>query len=63
MTSPRIPPVRLCCGKRHTGVICPDGKVMCQICWHRFDQDGMYVDNQGDRWDVCEKCGREDADR
>ena len=50
-------PVRLCCGQRHAGPVCPDGKVMCTLCFERVEQDGLYVDNDGVRWDVCKECG------
>ena len=50
------PPTRLCCGKKHWGVLCPDGKVMCQICFHRFDVADLWRDREG-VWDVCKTCG------
>jgi hypothetical protein len=49
-------PVRLCCGQRHQGAVCPDGLVQCCICFHRFPIEGLYVDEQHDRWDVCLGC-------
>jgi hypothetical protein len=52
----RETPVRLCCGQRHWSVACPDGKVMCCICFHRFSQEDLSVDDQGQRWDVCPGC-------
>lgn len=51
------PPVRLCCGQAHWGIICPDGKVMCQLCFSRFDKSGLFRDSSGDIWDVCRECG------
>jgi len=54
-------PVRLCCMQRHLGPICPDGKVMCQLCYDRFDMADLYVDEHGDRWDVCRACQENDA--
>jgi hypothetical protein len=32
---PMQPPVRLCCGERHAGIVCPDGEVMCSL---RFEK-------------------------
>lgn len=52
-------PVRICCGNRHAGAVCPDGKVMCAICFERVELDELYVDENKDRWDVCLNC-RED---
>ena len=51
------PPVRLCCGTAHAEPVCPDGQVMCCICFGRFTQDELWVDGQGDRWDMCKECG------
>lgn len=50
-------PVRLCCGQRHDGAICPDGLVQCCICFSRFPVPELHVDREGDRWDVCKTCG------
>lgn len=50
-------PVRLCCMQRHYGVVCPDGKIMCCLCYDRFDKLDLYVDSEGSRWDMCSKCG------
>lgn len=49
-------PVRLCCGTRHYGAACPDGKVMCCLCFHRFSQDELYRDESGRSVNVCIKC-------
>lgn len=50
-------PVRLCCGQRHIGPICPDGKVMCQLCFDRFDTNDLAIDPEdGKKWDVCIEC-------
>lgn len=51
----REPPVRLCCGQRHNGAMCPDGKVMCCACFERFDQADLVV-LDGDTYDVCKGC-------
>lgn len=57
MSSFTLPPVRLCCGQRHYGVICPSGNVMCCLCFGSFSQDQLWVDAEGIRWDVCRECG------
>lgn len=55
-------PVRLCCGQRHFGPICPDGKVMCCLCFVRVDQDELHVDpKSGIKEDVCKPCAAEEA--
>ena len=57
------PPHRLCCGQRHSGIICPDGKVMCCICFSRFSQDDRAVDPEdGLKRNACKKC-QETEDR
>ena len=30
---------------------------MCTLCFERVEQDGLFVDNDGVRWDVCRECG------
>lgn len=50
--------VRLCCGQDHDGPVCPDGLVMCTLCFSRFPVDGLYVDQDGGRWDLCAGCGK-----
>ena len=54
------PPVRLCCGKRHYGAMCPDGKVMCCLCFGAFDVDQLNVVD-GQREDVCKECANEES--
>lgn len=50
-------PVRVCCMQRHWGVQCPDGKVMCCMCFERFAIEDLSVDpDDGKRWDVCLAC-------
>ncbi len=49
-------PVRLCCGQRHWTMQCPDGKVMCCICFSRFKLDELHIDGDGQREDICEPC-------
>ena len=54
------PPVRLCCGQRHFGAVCPDGKVMCCLCFERVSQDDLHVATNGQKEDVCKKCAEEE---
>lgn len=51
-------PYRICCGKQHWTVHCPDWLVMCCICFHRFPVELLAVDEDGLRWDMCEGCGK-----
>ena len=48
-------PTRICCGQRHEGVVCPDGKVMCCLCFKRVTQD-LLSTYDGQKTDVCKKC-------
>jgi hypothetical protein len=58
------PPVRLCCGQAHHGVVCPDGLVLCCICFGRFEQGELHTDTDGYRWNICADCGAaEEAQR
>ena len=50
------PPVRLCCSQRHAGVQCPDGLVMCAICFGRFTLGELNITRDGDWEDVCRAC-------
>jgi hypothetical protein len=52
-------PVRLCCGQRHYGVVCPDDLVMCAVCFNRFNMDELFTDSTGDTWDICQDCGEQ----
>jgi len=49
-------PARLCCGQRHWGVICPDGQVMCELCYMRYAQNDLYVDEDRQKWNICIGC-------
>ena len=52
-------PVRLCCGERHYGAQCPDGLVMCILCFNRFQVEELNVvstDFEGQHEDVCKAC-------
>lgn len=46
---------RLCCGEEHAGAVCPDGLVMCCICFKRFPVDAL-CRNNGVYEDVCRHC-------
>ena len=51
------PPTRLCCGQKHYGPICPDGKIMCCICFGKFDISQLSLDKEsGFPCDVCKEC-------
>jgi hypothetical protein len=62
---PSEAPVRSCCGRRHFGPVCPDGRVMCCMCFRRVTQDRLAVLEPGDGGamesapilaDVCRTC-------
>lgn len=52
------PPTRLCCGQKHYGVQCPDGKVMCCLCFDRFEVKDLTLTEDGTPEDVCKSCNR-----
>lgn len=54
-------PVRLCCGQRHDGAVCPDGKVMCCVCFERVRVDDLNVTPDGKKEDVCRPCAEIEA--
>jgi hypothetical protein len=54
------PPVRLCCGQRHWTVKCPDGLVMCCICFSRVPVTELHADEHGYIWDTCRDCKRDE---
>lgn len=54
------PPVRLCCFQRHYGPVCPDGLVMCCLCFKRVPVDQLTRDASGDLVDVCNECMGDD---
>lgn len=57
-------PFRVCCGRQHLGPVCPDGKVMCCICFDRVPQDQLAVDPEdGQRVDVCIPCRKWEVER
>jgi hypothetical protein len=51
---------RLCCGQRHDGVQCPDGLVMCAICYNRVDPLHLNPLPEGGWENVCRMCHVED---
>lgn len=55
-----VPDVRLCCGKRHQGTACPDGQVMCCMCFERVPVESLGVDTDGSPVDACRDCLREE---
>lgn len=58
--SEKLAPVRLCCGERHFGPVCPDGRVMCCLCFERIPQDKLNTRTDGQKEDVCLKCAEEE---
>lgn len=38
-----------------------DGRVMCCLCMDYFERDALWVDEHGDRWDMCRECGEAEA--
>jgi len=52
------PLARLCCGKRHFGPVCPDGFVMCCLCFRRVPQEELNVTADGKKEDVCQECAQ-----
>lgn len=48
-------PVRSCCGQRHRGVQCPDGLVMCCLCFERVLASEL-SERDGQLEDVCRDC-------
>jgi hypothetical protein len=49
-------PLRLCCGERHYGPMCPDGLIMCCICFYRVSLGELSEDETGAPIDVCKPC-------
>lgn len=56
-----FPPVRLCCRQRHWGVQCPDGLVMCCLCFDRFDAENLNDTGDGHKENVCKDCAAREA--
>jgi hypothetical protein len=45
-------PFRVCCGQQHHGPVCPDGLVMCCLCFKRVARDRLHILEDGDGADV-----------
>jgi hypothetical protein len=65
-----ITPVRACCGHPHHGPQCPDGLVMCCMCFKRVPTERLNVLEEGDGLDlssapiyedVCRTCKKREA--
>lgn len=54
-------PVRACCGQRHAGPVCPDGLVMCCICFTRVTKARLAIADDGHLEDVCIDCADREA--
>jgi hypothetical protein len=52
----REPPYRLCCGQQHWGPTCPDGLVMCQLCYERKTIDELHELEDGYKENACQQC-------
>lgn len=50
------PPVRVCCSQRHGSVACPDGLVVCCLCFQRFSMSELATTHDGRKTDVCLSC-------
>lgn len=49
-------PVRVCCGTRHAGPVCPNGCTMCCLCFNIVPREALHVDTDGETWDYCKAC-------
>lgn len=63
MTEPIINPIRVCCGERHHGPVCPDGLVMCCLCFKRVPRERLNVLEEGDGTEISSAPIYEDACR
>ena len=57
-----VEPIRLCCGKSHTTALCPDGFVMCQLCYNRVNTSGLHALPDGTKENVCVKCAAKELE-
>jgi len=62
MVEVREPPFRLCCGQQHWGPVCPDGRIMCQLCFERKYKHDLYVDDNQITWDICAQCHAQEVE-
>jgi hypothetical protein len=56
-----IAPVRLCCGQRHSGTMCPDGLVMCCLCFERFPVEKLNHIDPDTIENLCLSCAKREA--
>jgi hypothetical protein len=49
---------RLCCGQEHDDLPCPDGLVMCCLCFSRVPVSELNEPTPGHPEDVCKPCAR-----
>lgn len=49
-------PYRPCCGQQHWGAQCPDGRVMCCLCFDKFTLEQLNKNEEGQLEDVCKEC-------
>lgn len=53
--------IRVCCGQVHTeGVVCPDGLVMCCLCFDRVAIEKLNLTSDGIPEDVCRTCAEKE---
>lgn len=52
-------PTRLCCGQKHWNIECPDGLVMCCICFKRFETYKLNQISNCQYEDVCKECAKQ----
>jgi uncharacterized C2H2 Zn-finger protein len=52
-------PIRLCCGQRHYSTRCPDGQVMCCLCFDRFNISELATEDDHPI-DICKPCYEKD---
>lgn len=50
----------MCCGERHVGALCPDGSVMCCLCFNKYPLSAM-SEVDGVKTDVCPNCALQEA--
>ena len=56
------PPTRLCCGQKHWETQCTDGKVMCCLCFNRFEVSELSTNEKGITVDVCKECDKHEKE-
>jgi len=60
MSEDNLIPVRICCGQRHLGVQCPDGLVLCALCYSRVPTSQLNKTSDGQLENVCQTCAAEE---